>query len=108
MSAALNILFNLSARVRHELSSEVKKQGFVLRVNFSEQNSTDFFVFFFYPLENSCTSTPPLPPLPMVSVSTCLSVWARQWGYERRLPCWGPRVPGGANGAEKRISIKRL
>lgn len=74
MSAALNILFNLSARVRHELSSEVKKQGFVLRVNFSEQNSTDFFVFFFYPLENSCTSTPPPSLLSPWSASPPVSV----------------------------------
>lgn len=61
MSAALNILFNLSAGVRHELSSEVKKQEFMLRVNFSEQNSTDFFVFFifFTPLRITVHPHPP-------------------------------------------------
>lgn len=93
MSAALNILFNLSARVRHELSSEVKKQGFVLRVNFSEQNSTDFFVFFFYPLENSCTSTPPPPSSPhgqRLHLSQCVG---QTVGVRAQAPLLGTTGP---------------
>lgn len=38
-------------------------------------------------------------PHPSVSVPTRLSVWPRQWGHRCRLPCRGPRVPGGADGA---------
>jgi len=49
-----------------------------------------------------------LPALPVVSVSTSLSVRVQAAGATGlRSPPGDRRVPGGTEGAEKRISIKR-